>query len=141
VQTPLGRGVVRELRNHGRVSVAIGDRTLVLEEATLKPVDLRSSRKSKRAIPPAPNPVSSSGPSIGTTAEIDLHGLTVEEALGRVDDALNRALLGDVFELRIIHGRSGGRLRSAVHRRLAEIPSVRTFHLDARNPGVTVVRF
>jgi DNA mismatch repair protein MutS2 len=70
---------------------------------------------------------------------IDLHGLTVEEALGRVQEALSEALLADVDELRLIHGRGGGRIRSALHRELGETPSVRKFRLDPRNEGVTIV--
>jgi len=71
---------------------------------------------------------------------VDLHGLTVEEALVRAEHALNDAMLADCAELRLIHGRSGGRIRAALHRRLSEIPSVRGFGLDPRNAGVTVVR-
>lgn len=72
--------------------------------------------------------------------EVDLHGLTVVEALARAEQALNDALLADAAELRLIHGRSGGRIRAALHRRLAEIPTVRGFHVDAANAGVTIVR-
>jgi DNA mismatch repair protein MutS2 len=71
--------------------------------------------------------------------EIDLHGLTVEEALDRVELALNDALLADLSEVRFIHGRSGGRIRAALHRRLRDTPSVRGFRLDPRNEGVTLV--
>ena len=70
--------------------------------------------------------------------EIDLHGLTVDEALLRADEALNEALLADRQEVRFIHGRSGGRIRAALHRRLRDIPSVQAFRLDPRNPGVTI---
>jgi dsDNA-specific endonuclease/ATPase MutS2 len=55
--------------------------------------------------------------------EIDLHGMTVAEALDRAERALNDALLADESELRFIHGRSGGR----------------KFRVDPRNEGVTVV--
>jgi DNA mismatch repair protein MutS2 len=71
---------------------------------------------------------------------IDLHGLTVEEALGRVQEALSEALLADVDELRLIHGRSGGRIRAALQRRLRETPGVRSFRRDPRNDGVTIVK-
>lgn len=71
---------------------------------------------------------------------MDLHGLTVEEALGRAERALSEALLADLVELRLIHGRSGGRIRAALHQRLRQIPSVRAFGLDPRNEGVTIVR-
>jgi len=74
------------------------------------------------------------------SAEVDFHGLTVEQALDRVLQALNKALLADLSELRLIHGRSGGRIRAALHRRLRETPSVRSFQLDPKNEGVTIVR-
>ena len=73
-------------------------------------------------------------------AEIDLHGLTVAEALACTEQALNDALLADVSALRLIHGRSGGRIRVALHQRLRELSSVRGFHLDPGNNGVTIVR-
>jgi DNA mismatch repair protein MutS2 len=72
-------------------------------------------------------------------AEIDLHGCTVEEALAKVEDALNEALLADVAQLRFIHGRSGGRIRAALHQRLRDIRTVRHFLIDPRNDGVTIV--
>ena len=52
--------------------------------------------------------------------ELDLHGCTVDEALERVERMLNDALLADALELRVIHGRSGGRLKAALHARLRE---------------------
>ena len=70
---------------------------------------------------------------------MDLHGLTVDEALARAEQALNDALLADFPEIRLIHGQSGGRIRAALHRRLGEIPTVRAFRLDPRNPGATIV--
>ena len=69
---------------------------------------------------------------------MDLHGLHVDEALVRIDEALDAALLAGHAEVRFIHGRSGGRLRGALHARLRDIPTVRGFDLDSRNPGVTI---
>ena len=87
----------------------------------------------KNAAPPAP------ARAHHTAVEVDLHGLTVDEALERAERALNDALLADFNELRLIHGKSGGRIRAALHRRLGEIPTVRAFRLDPRNPGTTIV--
>ena len=70
---------------------------------------------------------------------IDLHGLTAAEAAEALDAFLNDALLAGLAEVRVIHGRSGGRLKAAVHQRLREISSVRTFRVDPANPGVTIV--
>ena len=68
---------------------------------------------------------------------MDLHGCTVPEALARVDAALSDALLADAPKLRLIHGRSGGRIRIALHAHLRTL--ARPFRLDPTNPGVTIV--
>ena len=53
--------------------------------------------------------------------------------------AVNAAILAGHGRLRVIHGRSGGRLRGALHRQLHGLPSVRAFRLDPANDGVTIV--
>ena len=140
VQTPLGKGVVREARSNGRLVVEIGTRSVVLEERTVTPL-APPHPGARRKHPPAAPPSSGRRPARGHAAEIDLHGLTVDEALARAEQALNDALLADAAELRVIHGKSGGRIRGALHRRLREIPAVRAFRLDPGNPGVTIVSF
>jgi DNA mismatch repair protein MutS2 len=140
VQTPFGKGVVREVRNARRLQVEVNGRALVLADADVVKMDL-PRRRTRPAKPHeadgAPSPASSRGAPLLT--EIDLHGCTVQEALAKVDDALNEALLADVVQLRFIHGRSGGRIRAALHQRLQEIATVRHFLIDPRNSGVTIV--
>lgn len=136
VQTPFGKGIVREIRNNGRLSVDLGHRTLIIGEQDLSLLP-RNTRRPRASTPVSPGP-SRSAPD-GGSREVDLHGLIVEEALARIDQALNDALLANVAELRFIHGRSGGKLRGALHQRLRATPSVRGFRLDPRNAGVTVV--
>ncbi len=136
VQTPLGKGVVREVGNNGRLIVEIGIRSVGLEERTVTPLDTpqQPARRKKGAATPETAPTPSRH-----SVDVDLHGLTVEEALARAEQALNDALLADCSELRVIHGKSGGRIRAALHRRLREIPTVRAFRLDPRNPGATII--
>src|SRR5712671_155030 len=106
VQTPHGKGVVREVRNNGRLLVEVKGRALIVTERDVTVADAGQR--------PRPERVAAQGrskPSIKTSqrtasVEIDLHGLTVEEALERVQQALNDALLADLAELRLIHGRS-----------------------------------
>jgi DNA mismatch repair protein MutS2 len=140
VQTPYGKGVVREARNRGRVLVDVGGRALEILEGDVAPVTAsrRRSRDGRQrgghdAAPP------SARPSRRIASEIDLHGLTVEEALARTEDALNDAILADMAQIRLVHGRSGGRIRAALHQKLREISTVRHFRLDPRNEGVTIV--
>jgi DNA mismatch repair protein MutS2 len=138
VRTPLGTGTVREVRANGQVCVEIRGRSLVVRTEAVVAIDppRRRPPPGRTAPPDAPVGVTTTDTA---PAEIDLHGLTVEEALARADQALNDALLADRAHLRLIHGRGGGRIRAALHRRLRAIPSVRAFRLDPRNAGVTVV--
>lgn len=148
VQTPLGKGVVREIRSGGRLVVEMHGRSVIVEERTVTTLETRRrARDSRRQSvhdgvgPRAREPVAGPPPRAGhALAEVDLHGLAVDEALARTEQAMNDALLADLSELRLIHGRSGGRIRAAVHRRLREIAAVRGFGLDPRNAGVTIVR-
>ncbi len=141
VRTRFGKGVVRELRNGGRLVVDVHGHAMVVEEGEISVLD--EGRKQTRARPVTPERGSERTrprrAARGMSAEIDLHGLTVEEALDRLQDALSEALLRDLAELRLIHGRSGGRIRAALHHRLRKNPSVRRFRLDPRNEGVTIV--
>ncbi len=72
---------------------------------------------------------------------IDLHGLTTDEAVAALDAFLSDALFGGSAAVRVIHGRSGGRLKAAVHARLRLVAAVRSFGVDPSNPGVTLVTF
>jgi len=139
VQTALGKGVVREVRNHGRLLVEVEGRGVVLDSADVTSIDVTKHRRRHQASRGSSTVAAPLDSRSGTVREIDLHGLTVDEALDRAERAINDALLADVAELRVIHGRSGGRIRAALHARLRGIPSVRSFRIDVRNPGVTVV--
>ena len=139
MQTLFGKGVVRELRNACLV-VDIRGRALVVEESKVSVIS--STRKRSRSDSPADGRPDTSGPEAlphRVTKTLDLHGLTVDEALARAEQALNDALLANLPELRFIHGRSGGRIRAALHRRLREIGSVREVQIDPHNEGVTIV--
>ena len=133
----LGTGIVREVRNGGRYVIEIKGRMMVVAGSQLEPAQERRAAKRPPAMPsaadPAPVPPLSS-------RVLDLHGKTVLEALEALDAFLNDALLDGCDDVQVIHGRSGGKVKAAVHARLTRLPSVRAFRLDPTNPGVTVVR-
>lgn len=81
------------------------------------------------------HPAGRGGPSL------DLHGKTVAEAVDALDRFVNDALLGDYDQVRVVHGISGGKVKAAVHQRLRQLPSIRSFRVDPLNQGVTIVTF
>ena len=73
----------------------------------------------------------------------DLRGLRVEEAVARLQQVLDRAVVADVPELRIIHGKGTGALRATVADLLCEDPRVRDYRsggVGEGGTGVTIVR-
>jgi DNA mismatch repair protein MutS2 len=76
--------------------------------------------------------------------EIDLRGMRVDEMEGELAKALDEALLGDLGELRIIHGKGTGALRQRVGELLEQDGRVSDFRIGAPQEGgagVTIARF
>ena len=134
----VGTGVVREARNGGRYLIDIKGRTMVVAGSQLESAaPARAARRGRREVPEPARLVPSRGG--GAPATLDLHGKTVAEAGEALDAFLNDALLESLAEVRVIHGRGGGRIKAAVHQRLGQLSSVRSFRVDPGNPGVTIV--
>lgn len=135
----LGKGVVREVRNGGKYLVEIKGSSLIVADDQLEAID--DAKPGRRETARAPAPATESGPVTGAAPAIDLHGMTTVEAEHAIEVFINDALLEGAAQVRVIHGRSGGRLKAAVHARLKQLPSVRGYAVDPRNAGVTIVRF
>ena len=73
-------------------------------------------------------------PRKNSSAEIDLRGLRVDEALSRVDEALNDAALDGAGSVRLIHGKGTWALRSAIREYLGGHPLVISAE-DGEGPG------
>ncbi len=131
----LGTGVVRELRNGGRYLIEIKGGTMVVAGSQMKAAEPERKRKPAASDPAPPGP----GRVPSGSASLDPHGRTVPETIDALDVFLNDAFLDGRHEVRVIHGRGGGRLKAAVHKRLGQHASVRAFRLDPANPGVTIV--
>jgi len=59
--------------------------------------------------------------------EIDLHRLTVDEAIPKLDDFLHTSFQAGLYRVWVIHGKGSGILRREVGRYLSDHPLVR-FH-------------
>jgi len=74
-------------------------------------------------------------PSKSVPAELNLIGLTVDEARDRVDKLLDDAALSDRREIRLIHGFGAGKLRKAVAQMLEGHPLVSSWRLGGPSEG------
>lgn len=139
VVLPLGRkqGVVVDAGRGGHYRIQVENTTVSCREHDLAaPPERRTQRA--RAGPPQTTVVT--GAAIAAP-RIDLHGLTVEEALVRVVEAIDAALRRGADRVEVVHGKGSGRIRQALHRHLDTMTVVASFNLDPRNPGVTWVHF
>jgi dsDNA-specific endonuclease/ATPase MutS2 len=132
----LGKGIVREVRNGERYLVEVKGRSIVTTGDQLTRQDAPRKALKTTRVPPHDDQRSTADP-----PSLDLHGFIVADAVEAISAFVNSALLGGHHQARIIHGRSGGRIKSAVHAQLGGMRSVRSFRLDPRNPGVTIVEF
>jgi DNA-nicking Smr family endonuclease len=59
--------------------------------------------------------------------ELDLHRLTVDEAIPLIDEFLHDTYRSGIYHVRIIHGKGSGVLRQEVGRYLSNHPLVKSF--------------
>lgn len=82
--------------------------------------------------------------SFSVSPEINLIGLTVDEAVPELDKYLDDAYLAHLPQVRVVHGRGTGALRAGVHQHLRRLKYVKEFHLGEfgeGDSGVTIVTF
>ncbi|MDX1649727.1 MAG: Smr/MutS family protein, partial [Myxococcota bacterium] len=146
VRLPTGRtGTVVALPDRrGRATVQVGGARMQLEAEKLAPAGGAEGTEGAAASPRAAPRVSAPPVEAETTARLDLRGLRVEEALPRVDEALDRAARGGAGTVEIVHGLGTGALRRAVRRHLEGVPyrlRVEDAPPEQGGDGVTLVQF
>ena len=129
-------GDVLEVRGDGRLVVRVGGMRMVVDAGAVTPV--AAAPPARRAAPAEPP----TGPE--ARMEIDLRGMTGDEAEAATLAAVDAAVLAEYPCLRIIHGMGTGVVRERVRRVLGHDRRVRTFDFAARNQGgtgVTIAEF
>ena len=82
--------------------------------------------------------------SASVSTEINLIGMTVDEALAHLDKYLDDAYLAHMPSVRIVHGKGTGKLREAVQRHLKRCKYVKTYRMGEfgeGDAGVTIAEF
>ena len=124
-------GEVLEVRTDGRLVVRVGAMRMVVDANAVTPVAAAPPRE--RSVPAEPP----AGPD--ARMEIDLRGMTGDEAEMATLAAVDAAVLAEYPMLRIIHGMGTGVVRERVRRVLGADRRVRSFDFAARNQGGTGV--
>jgi DNA mismatch repair protein MutS2 len=140
-----GIGQVLEVRADGTAVVAVGAMKFVLDGSmlTVLPPAEGGSRKARDAASAAGGSASGGGAD-GASLEVDLRGLTGDEAEQATIAAVDAAVLAEQPFLRIIHGMGTGVVRERVRRVVSGDRRVTRFGFAPRNQGgtgVTIVEF
>ncbi len=124
----------------GEVLEVSGEKVLVqsgMLKTRVKMADLMLTEKKKKA------PVKHIANVYRTTSradadvktEIDLRGQLADEAVGNLNLFIDKCILNNITEIRIIHGKGTGALRSAVKDELKSHPNIRDFRLGVYGEG------
>lgn len=82
--------------------------------------------------------------SFSVSPEVNLIGMTVDEAIPVLDKYLDDAYLAHLPKVRVVHGRGTGALKAGVHKHLKKLKYVKEFRLGdfgEGDTGVTIVTF
>jgi DNA mismatch repair protein MutS2 len=140
-----GTGKVLELRSDGTAVVAVGGMKIVLDQSALTLLPGGSSTPaagSRPTVRPSARPPVR--PESAPALELDLRGLTGDEAEQATIAAVDAAVLAEQPFLRIIHGMGTGVVRDRVRRVVSGDRRVARFSFAPRNQGgtgVTIVEF
>ena len=80
--------------------------------------------------------------SLGAKAEVDLRGMTTDEAELTLSQFIDRAIVSNLTQVTVIHGKGTGAVRKAVHAYLKRCKGVASFRLGRYGEGedgVTIV--
>lgn len=137
-------GTVHTLPNQkGELNVTIGimnynvnmsDLTIIEEASEMRKLKQKSSGIGKLKM----------SKTASISPEINLIGMTSDEAIMTLDKYLDDAFLSHISPVRIVHGKGSGVLRNAVHNYLKRQKHVKSFRLGSFGEGdygVTIVEF
>lgn len=74
-------------------------------------------------------------PREGLMSELNVIGMTVDQAVDRVSQFLDDTLVTDLHEVRIVHGHGTGQLRKGIQKFLKDHPQVQKYYAAPDNQG------
>ena len=143
---PMG-GVTAEVMSlpdkDNNISVRIG---FMQSRVSVRDVEFAGNSNAQASKPkqPAKKSGSYSPKALTVSHELNLIGMTTDEARPVLEKYLDDAYLAHMDQVRIVHGRGTGALKNMVHERLKKIKYVDSFRLGVfgeGDTGVTIVKF
>ncbi len=134
-----------ELIREDDISATLGDGS----SRSYGAVSGTGTSKSKKTFSQAKGSHSGSGQikmskSFSVSPEVNLIGMTTDEAVPSMEKYLDDAYLAHLPSVRVVHGRGTGALKTACHKRLKQLKYVKDFRLGEfgeGGTGVTIVTF
>lgn len=134
-----------ELIREDDISATLGDGS----SRSYGAVSGTGTSKSKKTFSQAKGSHSGSGQikmskSFSVSPEVNLIGITTDEAVPAMEKYLDDAYLAHLPSVRVVHGRGTGALKTACHKRLKQLKYVKDFRLGEfgeGGTGVTIVTF
>ena len=139
-----GVGVVQSIRGK-KAQVAFGQMLTTVETSRLEAISSAEYHRATR--PQTPRTVISSDISqrrLSFQTSIDVRGERVVDALDRVRDYIDDALMVGIGSVTILHGKGTGALKDEIRKYLRTVPAVQSAvddHPDRGGSGITVVTF
>jgi DNA mismatch repair protein MutS2 len=138
----LAAGEVIEIRDN-MIMVETGNLRFFVPVDRIERISGSELRKSLRAtLPSRENDMGIVQRNLTFKSEIDIRGVRGEDAINQVRDLIDSAIIVQHRNLRILHGKGNGILRSLVREYLATVDVVKSFrdeHIEFGGSGITVV--
>ena len=136
-------GEVQSLKGN-KATVAFGQILTTVPKDKLVVISASEYKKQTRAVRPTITVGSDiSQRKLNFKDNIDVRGMRASEALERVTDFIDDAIMVGVSEVRILHGKGTGALKEEIRRYLNTVDLVTSAadeHADRGGAGITVVR-
>ncbi|MCI9264293.1 MAG: endonuclease MutS2 [Oscillospiraceae bacterium] len=137
VKMPGTKATVLDVKKDGTLALQAGILKLTATQEEVRVTESETQASAKRVVERASHQLRA----LGAAPEIDLRGMTGQEAVMELDRFLDNAVMGKLAQVRIIHGKGTGAVRAAVRDHLKRSRYVKAFrpgHYGEGEDGVTI---
>ncbi len=137
VKMPGTKAAVLDVKKDGTLQLQAGILKITARQDEVRVTQQETAQAVKKIVERASHQLRS----LGASPEVDLRGMTGDEAVVELDRFLDNAVMGKLSEVRIIHGKGTGAVRAAVREHLKRSPYVKAFRpgrYGEGEDGVTV---